>query len=90
MEAMAMGKAVVYSRYGSGPELIRDGQDGFLVDPADVGSLAGCIGRLLRDGGLRERVGRQGRAAIEERFGYWRWIDRNLELYSRLVAPGAE
>ncbi len=64
MEAMACGKPVVASRVGGIPELVRDGVDGILVEPADVPALARAIVRLLMDKGLRKRMGRAGRDRV--------------------------
>jgi glycosyltransferase involved in cell wall biosynthesis len=61
VEAMALGRPVVATDCPSGPaEIIRDGVDGFLVPPGDAGRLAECLAALLRDGGLRERMGQAG------------------------------
>ncbi len=71
MEAMACGKPVVASRVGGVPELVTDGSDGLLVDAGDVGGIADSILRLLRDAGLRERMGSAGR----ERVSHYSWDD---------------
>jgi glycosyltransferase involved in cell wall biosynthesis len=60
-EAMAMGIPVVSSRRGILPEIVRDGQDGLVVDD-DVEPLAAAITRLAADPALRARM---GQAAIE-------------------------
>lgn len=65
MEAMACGKPVVASRVGGVPELVRDGIDGILVEPADVRALSDAIVKLLRDKGLRKRMGRAGRERVK-------------------------
>jgi glycosyltransferase involved in cell wall biosynthesis len=61
LEAMAAGRPVIASRIGGLPELIRDGQEGVLVEPGDVSSLAAAIERLLADPELRARMGAAGR-----------------------------
>jgi len=65
MEAMACGKPVVASRVGGVPELVRDGVDGILVEPADVRAIADAVVKLLRDKGLRKRMGRAGRERVK-------------------------
>lgn len=64
MEAMACGIAVISTRITGIPELITDEVDGLLVPPGNVESLAHAMGRLLRDGELRQRLGEAGRAAV--------------------------
>ncbi len=68
LEAMAWGCPTIYSQRGSGPELIRHGDDGWLVDPDQTSDLSQAISRLLKDDVLANRLGTQGRRRIEERF----------------------
>jgi D-inositol-3-phosphate glycosyltransferase len=60
MEAMACGKPVVASRVGGVPELVRDGVEGFLVEAGDVRALGSHIAGLLKDPGLRTKMGEAG------------------------------
>lgn len=60
-EAMSCGKAVVGTRPGGHEDMIVDGETGFLVPAGDVEGLAGALGRLSTDPGLRERMGAAGR-----------------------------
>lgn len=68
MEAMAAGIPAIGTAAGGVGEIITDGVDGLLVPPGDPEALAGAIGRLIRDPGLRERLGAAGRARIERAF----------------------
>src|SRR6185369_7315927 len=68
IEGMAMGKAVVASRTGPGPELIDDGIAGLLCDPYDPHSIATQVIRALNDADLRLRLGEQGRRRAVEQF----------------------
>ncbi len=67
LEALAAGLPVVTARtVALADELIRDGENGFIVDhPWDVAGMALRIERLMRDPGLRDRMGRGARAAAE-------------------------
>jgi glycosyltransferase involved in cell wall biosynthesis len=56
VEALAMGTPVVATRVGGVPEVVRDGENGLLVDPGDVAELGGALQRILGDEGLRSRV----------------------------------
>jgi UDP-glucose:(heptosyl)LPS alpha-1,3-glucosyltransferase len=62
LEAMASGLPVVTTRYVGAAELIRDGESGLIVDPAEDRQIADAI-RRLNDDGWRARVG--AAAAIE-------------------------
>ncbi|MGH2369592.1 MAG: glycosyltransferase family 4 protein, partial [Chloroflexota bacterium] len=60
MEAMAAGRPVVASRIGGIPDLVADGQTGFLVPPDDPVALRRAMQRLLADAALRDRMGQAG------------------------------
>ena len=69
VEAMAAGLPVIASRIPGFDEVVRDGVDGVLVTPGDVGSLAAAIDRVLTDHALAERLAAAGR----ERAGDFAW-----------------
>jgi glycosyltransferase involved in cell wall biosynthesis len=85
MQAMAVGKAVVATRVGGIPYLIRDGQTGLLVDCGDVPALAEAIVRLLRDDTLRVMMGQKGREAAEQRFRARIVAERTREVYYQVT-----
>jgi glycosyltransferase involved in cell wall biosynthesis len=64
MEAMARGLPVVSTRLTGIPELVRDGENGLLVDPEDPEGLAGALARLLVDHGLCARLGTAARQTV--------------------------
>lgn len=68
LEAMAAGKAVVATRVGEAPSMVRDGVDGLLVEPRDIAGMCAAIERLAADPGLRERLGAAAAAAAATRF----------------------
>jgi glycosyltransferase involved in cell wall biosynthesis len=84
LEAMASGTPVVASRTGGLPEVIRDGETGFLVTPGDVGELGDRIDRLLRDPALARRIGRQAREAVLDTFTWEKTAQRCLAAYAEL------
>jgi glycosyltransferase involved in cell wall biosynthesis len=68
MEAMAAGVPVVATRISGIPELVRDGQNGFLVSPGDAKAAAHAIRCLLEDAELRNEFAAAGRETIEREF----------------------
>lgn len=68
MEAMAAARPVVASRLSGVPELVEDGETGFLVEPGNAAELAAAIQRLLDDPALAARMGEHGREKIGREF----------------------
>lgn len=58
-EAMSFGLPIIATNVGGIPELVEDGENGLLVPPGDVDSLADAIDNLASDAELRERFGRR-------------------------------
>jgi glycosyltransferase involved in cell wall biosynthesis len=85
LEGMAMGKPVVASRTGPGPELVKDGVSGLLCDPFDPVSIADKVITLLRDKGLRQRLGAQASRNVGEHFSTAVLVGRNEEFYDRCL-----
>ena len=85
IEALAAGRPVVATRVGGVPDVVRDGEDGFLVETGDTVELADRLARLARDPALRERMGEQGRARVLPRYAVDRLVDDVDRLYRSLL-----
>lgn len=81
LEALAAGKAVVATRVGGNPEMLRDGELGILVEPQDPAALASGIEALLRDPARRAKLGALAAADAAQRYTPQRMIDQYLSLY---------
>jgi N-acetyl-alpha-D-glucosaminyl L-malate synthase BshA len=84
LEALACGVPVVASRVGGVPEVVRDGEVGFLHDVGDVAAMAASTARLLDDPALRARLGRAARAHAEAHFRVEPAVDRYEAVYARV------
>lgn len=84
MEAMAAGLPVIASLTGGIPELIEDGETGFLVAPRDVTGLAQALETLINDPVLRERMGTRGRKRVLRDFN----LERNATELAGLFRDG--
>jgi glycosyltransferase involved in cell wall biosynthesis len=73
-EAMAMGKAVIVTRTRGQVDIVRHGENGLYVPPADAGALRAAITRLLDDPAEADRMGRAGRALVESRHTLDGWV----------------
>jgi glycosyltransferase involved in cell wall biosynthesis len=87
LEAMASGTPVVASRVDGLPEVVRDGETGFLVSPGDVDELRGRVAQLLGDRALAARMGQRARETVLEQFTWEACAQRCLAAYEELLAP---
>jgi len=78
LEAMAMGKPIVATNIGGNPDLVVHGQNGFLVSPGNVESLADAIETLILNADLRVKMGCESSDMIRERFD-WNVIAPHIE-----------
>jgi alpha-maltose-1-phosphate synthase len=91
LEAMACETAVVASRVGGIPEIVVEGETGYLVDydaddtEAFTTALANRLQELLSDPALAARMGMAGRQRVLRHFGWPAIASRTLELYDSLL-----
>jgi glycosyltransferase involved in cell wall biosynthesis len=85
IEALASGCPVVATRVGGVPDVVSDGEDGFLVAPGDVEELAARLAELANDPELRARMGTTGRGRMRTRYAVDRLIDDVDRLYRELL-----
>src|SRR4029078_4551379 len=87
---MACSRAIVATRAGGIPEVVEDGVTGSLVPPRDHAAMAKAIVQLLKDNGLRERMGEAGLARVTERFTVDRMVVETAAAYARVADRGHE
>ncbi len=81
LQASACAVPIVASRAGGIPEVVHDGETGFLIEPGDSAALSRHVANLLGDGSLRGRTGSSGRRLVEERFSISRMVTEYVNLY---------
>src|SRR6202521_1171868 len=92
LEAMACETPVVASRVGGIPEIVVEGETGYLVDfdAADLdrftGALAERIEELLRDTTLAAKMGKAGRERVLQHFGWPAIAAQTVQLYEGLLS----
>ena len=74
LEAMERARPVVATRSGGIPELVEDGETGYLIDDADPELIAPAILRLLGDPELARRLGAKGREKAVDCFSLSSWV----------------
>jgi glycosyltransferase involved in cell wall biosynthesis len=82
LRAMAHGKPVVGTCYGGTPEIVVDGETGFVADPWQPEQFGDRLADLLLDGDLARRLGEAGRTRMESTFT----LDKQVDAYERLYA----
>jgi len=85
LEAMAYGVPIVGVRTGGVPELIRPGENGFLLRSADDDrGLQQALERLILDRGLRKEMGERARHSVQDLFTWERAAAEFKELVARM------
>ncbi len=85
IEAAAAGRPVVATAVDGTPEVVRDGETGYLVPPADPAALAKALLALLGDADTARRMGREAHRWAHERFD----IDTHVEATARVYREAA-
>ncbi len=85
LEASAMEVPVVASRVGGVPEVLKDGKTGLLVEPKNVNELTAAIIKLIKDPGLRKKMGIEGRKFVKENYNWQKNTQQMENLYKSLL-----
>jgi N-acetyl-alpha-D-glucosaminyl L-malate synthase BshA len=88
LEAMACGVPPVATRVGGVPELITDGEDGFLAPVGDIEGMARRTAQLITDDALHARMAEKARNTAITRFSTERIIPQYEEYYAKVLTKG--
>jgi glycosyltransferase involved in cell wall biosynthesis len=80
LEAMAQGTPAIGGDKDAAPEVIVNGETGYVVDPTSIPAIGEAISRLLSDPALRQRMGQAAILHAKEKFGFPRF-QNNLIAY---------
>ena len=86
IEAMAEGLPIVATSVGGMPELVENGETGYLVPPSDVAAFTKCLRLLLLDPIQRQQMGAAGRQRVREHFSVDRMVAEIEAIYDSLMA----
>lgn len=84
LEAMARRKAVIFTNRTSGPEIIEDGKNGFLVDPENISMITERMSNLADDMDLRNTLASNAYKTIKSTLCESRVLDKMEEFYKGL------
>ena len=90
MEAMAARLPLIATRVGGNPELVHDGENGFLVPYGDATALAEKLVLLLSDRQRMAAMGRRGRERVENELSMQRMADGHGALYRRALGKAPQ
>ena len=85
MEALSCGTPAIVTDVGGCPEVVRDGETGFVVHVGDVEALTDRIKYLIKNEDLREKMGKLGREDMIQRYERGKVIGKLKEVYVYLI-----
>lgn len=84
LEAVGKGLAVISTKVGGIPEIVKNGENGYLVEAGDVVTLSERLKELIETPGLIERMGKQSHEIAGEKFSVGKIEEQLKKLYSSL------
>jgi glycosyltransferase involved in cell wall biosynthesis len=85
LEALSVGRPLIASRAGPGPEVVEDGVSGLLCNPHDPQSIASSVTNLLSKPALRDRLARAARQRAVDLFSTEALVIQNETFYTRCI-----
>lgn len=85
LEAMAMKKAVIATDVSGNPEVVADNVTGILIPAKNPHSLAQAIIKLIKDEGLRVKMGEAGYNRVRQFFNVNKMVDETAAIYQKLI-----
>ncbi len=84
LEAMAAGRPVIACNIQGNREVIRHGETGLLVPPADSAALSDAIAKVLSDPAAAKTMGRNAAIECRARFSQERMVEQTIAIYDRV------
>jgi glycosyltransferase involved in cell wall biosynthesis len=85
LEAMALGVPILSTRVSAIPEVVVDGETGWLVPPRDPDAIAAALREALSDPALLRARGEQGRQRLQAHFTAQAMVERTIVVYESLA-----
>jgi glycosyltransferase involved in cell wall biosynthesis len=86
LEAMAASKPVIASKIYGIPEVVVEGETGFMVPPRDAGFLCAAMRRAIESPALCRRMGTAGRMRVESSFSLERMVREVESVYEAVLS----
>ncbi len=85
LQASAAGIPIVAARAGGIPEIVRHGENGYLVEPGGGVALVGPVTEILLNPQLARQLGQAGKRIVDRDFSIAAMVRGNLEFYQGLL-----
>ena len=85
LEASSCSLTIISTSVSGIPSLIKDKENGLLLEYGDKNGLAQAIKMMVADKGSRKQFGKNARKRIEENYNLERTIDKYIQLYEGMV-----
>jgi len=86
LQAAAAGVPIIGTDAGGIPEIVRDGINGILIPPQDVGALKQALLKLLADEPQAREMGQAGREIVRGQFSIPAMVEGNFAVYQGLLS----
>lgn len=86
LETMAYGIPNISTNIASVPEVIKDSENGFLIEPGDINGLADCIRKLCSQQELRRKMSEKAYQLISDQFALKTHVSGLISLYNDLLS----
>ena len=87
LEAMAAGLPIVATHITAIPEMVTQGENGFLIAPGDRTALAQSIEKLINNPELGQKMGLKGRQLVEQKFNAQTHFETLENILKEAIAP---
>lgn len=81
LEAMAVKKPVVATCFGGSKEIIKDGENGYIINPLDIKTLAEKIIDLVKNEDKAKQFGEIGYKTVKDQFSINKQVEKTLRFY---------
>lgn len=85
VEAMSLHCPVIYTKRSCGPEIVKDGIEGVLIDPDNTPEIAQAIIKLLEGPQLRDELAKNAITSVKERFNIEKSASDHLAFYKEVI-----
>jgi len=85
VEALYLEVPVIASNTGAIPEIIKNGETGYLFEPQNVKALKDCIRKVLENYNKAKQLAQKGRRYVKIRFSLESVLKKNIDIFSELV-----